>query len=425
MDTKKKIIRNLVAFCLAMFAILPVFGQDIRQIKFCDKNYKYGVGKDSLTLYFNVLNAEGKRVQNISTNQLQNYLVIKEDGALIPSFSCKINAITSGQRIPAEYTFSVLVDLSIPQEGKAQIYKAISQLVNISPKGCVYLSFFGDEVTSSNLVTPENLKSFEPYFSKTSEHKYLYGALYSKLAEFSTTSSEKEGSVKGEANYTRNATISRRATKNMDKNILFVFTEGNKSPSFEENIAFLEVNEYQQDIKHLVPTVYAFYYTEQGKDADIENVLMAICNPKVKGRIGDYKPANDMAQVLNDFQEIVNDKMYDYSFTYRVLSSKTYFGKTSYSAEWKGDVIGTGEFSIGSAERPWPEHVASTSDSIYKYLVAVVVALLTIGFFFLIMKVLIPLLRSKAFEAKYYKKYVPEKNISSRICHYCKQPITE
>ena len=80
MDTKKKIIRNLVAFCLAMFAILPVFGQDIRQIKFCDKNYKYGVGKDSLTLYFNVLNAEGKRVQNISTNQLQNYLVIKEIG---------------------------------------------------------------------------------------------------------------------------------------------------------------------------------------------------------------------------------------------------------------------------------------------------------------------------------------------------------
>ena len=160
MDTKKKIIRNLVAFCLAMFAILPVFGQDIRQIKFCDKNYKYGVGKDSLTLYFNVLNAEGKRVQNISTNQLQNYLVIKEDGALIPSSSCKINAITSGQRIPAEYTFSVLVDLSIPREGKAKIYKAISQLVNISPKGCVYLSFFGDEVTSSKLVTPENLKSF-------------------------------------------------------------------------------------------------------------------------------------------------------------------------------------------------------------------------------------------------------------------------
>lgn len=157
---------------------------------------------------------------------------------------------------------------------------------------------------------------------KKSEYKYLYGALFSKLAEFSITSSEKESSIVGEENYKRNSEISRRAIKNTDKNILFVFTEGNKSPSFEENIAFIEVNEYQQDTSHIVPTVYAFYYTEQGKDADIENVLMAICNPKVEGRNGDYKPANDMAQVLFDFQEIVNDKMYDFSFTYSTPSSK-------------------------------------------------------------------------------------------------------
>lgn len=425
MDTKKKIIRRLIALFWVITVILPVFGQDIKQIKFCDNKYEYGVGNDSLTLYFNVLDGNGKRVQNIPTNLLQNYLVVKEDGALIPTASCKISAITTGQRIPAEYTFSVLVDLSIPQEGKKQIYKAISQLINISPKGSVYLSFFGDDVTSSKLVTPGNLKSFEPIFSKTSEHKYLYGALYAKLAEFNRTSSEKEKYIIGEANYSRNTAISQRATKHTDKNILFVFTEGNKCPSFEENIAFIEVNEYQQNIKHIVPTVYAFYYTEQGKDADIENVLMAICNPKVKGRIGDYKPANDMAQVLNDFQEIVNDKMYDFSFTYRVPTSKTYFGKTSYIAEWKAEVVGSGDFSIGSAERPWPEHAASASDSIFKYLVAVIVAILTIGFFFLVMKVVIPMIRSKAFEAKYYKKYVPEKNVSSRICHYCKQQILE
>lgn len=414
-----------MALCMVIAIILPGFGQNVEKIKFCDIKYEYGINKDSLTLYFNVLDIKGKRIQNISTNQLQNYLVVKEDGVLIPSSSCKINSIKTGLRIPAEYTFSVLVDLSIPQEGKSQIYKAISQLVNISPKGCVYLSFFGDEVTSSKLVTPENLKSFESTFAKISEHKYLYGALLSKLAEFSTTSSEKENSIIGEANYTRNSEISRRAAKNMDKNILFVFTEGNKRPSFEENIAFIEVNEYQQDTSHLTPTVYAFYYTEQGNDADIENVLMAICNPKVNGRNGDYKPANDMDQVLYNFQEIVNDKMYDFSFTYRVLSSKIYFGKTSYIAEWKGDTVGNDVFSIGSAERPWPEYFVSTSDSIYKYLVAIIVTITTVLFFFLIIKILIPLLRSKTFEAKYYKKYVPEKNISSRICHYCKQQIVE
>lgn len=425
MDKKKKIVRYLIMLYLLITAIMPIYGQDVKQIKFCDKRYEYGVGNDFLTLYFNVLDATGKRVQNIPADLLQNYLVVKEEGNLIPPSSCKISSVTTGERIPAEYTFSVLVDLSIPQDGKSQIYKAISQLVNISPKGCVYLSFFGDEVTSSKLVTPENLKTFEPFFAKSSEYKYLYGALYSKLAEFSITSTEKENLIVGESDYVRNSVISRRASKNKDKNILFVFTEGNKSPSFEEDIAFVEVNEYQQDKNHLVPTVYAFFYTEQGKDIEIENVLMAICNPKVEGRIGDYKPANDMAQVLFDFQEIVNDKMYDFSFTYDVPASNTYFGKTSYTAEWKGDIVGNADFAIGSAERPWPDRDSSTSDSAYKYLVAIIVTILTIAFFFLIMKVLIPLFRSKAFEAKYYTKYVPEKNISSRICHYCKQQIIE
>lgn len=425
MDKKKKVVRKLMVLCLLIAIIIPVFGQDVKQIKFCDKKYEYGVGKDSITLYFNVLDVNGKRIQNIPVNLLQNYLVVKEEGNLIPSSSCKISSVTTGERISAEYTFSVLVDLSIPQEGKTQIYKAISKLVDISPKGCVYLSFFGDEVTSSKLVTPENLRSFEPIFAKSSEYKYLYGALYSKLAEFSTMSTEKENSIVGESNYVRNSAISRRASKNKDKNILFVFTEGNKSPSFEENIAFVEVNEYQQDKTHLVPTVYAFFYIEQGKDVEIENVLMAICNPKVEGRIGDYKPANDMAQVLFDFQEVVNDKTYDFSFTYSVPVSRTYFGKTSYTAEWKGDIVGNGDFSIGSAERPWPERDNSASDSAYKYIVAIIVAILTFAFFFFIMKVLIPLFRSKAFATKYYRKYVPEKNISSRICHYCKQQILE
>lgn len=425
MDKKKTIIQRLIVICLVFTTIFPALGQDVKQIKFCDKRYEYGIGQDTLTLYFNVLDATGKRVQNVSTDLLRNYLVIKEDGELISPSACQINTVTTGQRIPAEYTFSVLVDLSIPSEGKSQIYKAISQLVEISPNGCVYLSFFGDEVTSSKLVTRENLKDFQSYFSKNSEYKYLYGALYSKLSEFCATKSEKEDDIIGEKNYTRNSEISKRAAKNKDKNILFIFTEGNKSPSFEENIAFLEVNDYQQDRSHIVPTVYAFYYTEQGKDADIENVLMAICNPKVEGRIGDYKPANDMGKVLADFQEIVNDQMYDFSFAYRVSSSKTYFGKTTYTAEWKGDVIGEGDFSIGSAERPWPEHATSASDSAYKYLAAIIVMLLTIAFFFFIMKVLIPLFRSKAFKAKYYTKYVPEKNVSSRICHYCKQQIQE
>ena len=426
MDKKKTLIQRFFVACLLFFiAATTVSAQNVKQIKFCDKKYEYGIGKDSITLYFNVLDLEDKPIRNLKESELSNYLVIKEDGNIISPTRSKTFQISTGQRIPSEYTFSVLVDLSIPKAGKAKIYDAICKLVESAPNGCVYLSFFGDEVTPSVALTKDNVTKFKDSFNKTSENKYFYGALYAKLAEFSKSKAEFEESVITSSDYKRNSEISQRAYKNQDQNILFVFAEGYKSPTIEENIAFLEVTEYQKGTTHIVPKVFAFYYTEEGQDADIENVLQGVCNPHVEGHEGKYMPANDMAQVLNDFMEVVNDQMYDYAFVYKATDSKKYFGKTSYVAEWKGDALGKGEFSIGSAEQPWPEHSESTMDTLIKFLIAILVTLLTIAFFFAVMKVLLPFIQSKAFEVKYYKKYVPEANVSRRICHYCKQEIQE
>lgn len=426
MDKKKTLIQKMFVACLLIFiAATTVSAQNVKQIKFCDKKYEYGIGKDSITLYFNVLDLEDKPIRNLKESELSNYLVIKEDGNIISPTRSKTFQISTGQRIPSEFTFSVLVDLSIPEAGKAKIYDAICKLVESAPNGCVYLSFFGDEVTPSVALTKDNVTKFKDSFNKTSENKYFYGALYAKLAEFSKSKAEFEESVITSSDYKRNSEISQRAYKNQDQNILFVFAEGYKSPTIEENIAFLEVTEYQKGTTHIVPKVFAFYYTEEGQDADIENVLQGVCNPHVEGHEGKYMPANDMAQVLNDFMEVVNDQMYDYAFVYKATDSKKYFGKTSYVAEWKGDALGKGEFSIGSAEQPWPEHSESTMDTLIKFLIAILVTLLTIAFFFAVMKVLVPFTQSKAFEVKYYKKYVPEANVSRRICHYCKQEIQE
>ena len=426
MDKKKTLIQRFFVACLLFFiAATTVSAQNVKQIKFCDKKYEYGIGKDSITLYFNVLDLEDKPIRNLKESELSNYLVIKEDGNIISPTRSKTFQISTGQRIPSEYTFSVLVDLSIPEAGKAKIYDAICKLVESAPNGCVYLSFFGDEVTPSVALTKDYVTKFKDSFNKTSENKYFYGALYAKLAEFSKSKAEFEESVITSSDYKRNSEISQRAYKNQDQNILFVFAEGYKSPTIEENIAFLEVTEYQKGTTHIVPKVFAFYYTEEGQDADIENVLQGVCNPHVEGHEGKYMPANDMAQVLNDFMEVVNDQMYDYAFVYKATDSKKYFGKTSYVAEWKGDALGKGEFSIGSAEQPWPEHSESTMDTLIKFLIAILVTLLTIAFFFAVMKVLVPFIQSKAFEVKYYKKYVPEANVSRRICHYCKQEIQE
>ena len=171
------------------------------------------------------------------------------------------------------------------------------------------------------------------------------------------------------------------------------------------------------------------YYTEGGEELSIENTLKGICAPRdtnnhvIPEREGKYLPSKDMVQVLKNFEEGVNDAMYDFSFKYKVDESQNYSRIVKYTAEWIGSYIGEGEFSIGTAERSWPIREEKASDVALKYLYALLVTIATIAFFFAITKILVPYIRSKSFEVKYYKKYVPEENVSRRICHYCKQDI--
>ena len=402
--------------------------QNVSEIQFCDRRYEYEIGKDSITLFFNMLDKYGNRVQELTPEQLEKYLVIKEDDKFIPQDHSEISFVNSGQRIPSEYTFSVLVDLSIPQSGKDQIYNTVARLIESAPDSCVYLSFFGDNVTSSNVVTKSNYKYQKEKFSKQSENKYFYSGLYSKLLEFSDNTTVKDSLLKVENGYVKNTSIASKAKINTDKNILFVFTEGSKRPS-DEDLIFNDVVEYQGALSHVVPKVIALYYTEEGEEPSIENTLKGICAPRnlngnlIPEREGKYLPSNDIVQVLKNFEEVVNDAMFDFSFKYKVDDSQNYSRIVKYNGEWKGSDIGVGEFSIGTAERSWPIREEKASDVALKYLYALIVTLATIAFFFAIAKILIPYIRSKSFAVKYYKKYVPEANVSRRICHYCKQDI--
>lgn len=422
----KKIFSILVFVAVAF----NMNAQDVSQIQFCDKKYEYGVGKDSITLFLKVLDSDKNRSTEVTIADLEKYLVVYEDGEnIIPNDRRTIRSLSSGQRIPEDYTFSVLVDLSIPENGKAQIYDVVGKLVESAPDSCVYLSFFGDEITKSHIVTKKNYQDFKSQFTRDAENKYFYGALYSKLVEFGGGDPELENSVKTEADYIKNSIIEKRAKENKDKNLLFVFTEGNKRPE-DETITFSEVTGHQEDKSHIVPKVYAFYYTENGIDENVELTLRGVTTPRdnatgkvLSDRMGDYKPSDDLANVLKDFEEVVKNAMYDFAFIYKATDNKIYSGKVNYIAEWKGSQIGEGSYSIGTAENPWPTHEESTADSIIKFLVAIFVTLLTIAFFFCIMKILIPYIKSKSFELKYYKKYEPEANVQRRICHYCKQEI--
>lgn len=423
-------MKRIVAILAFIIGAFSLYAQDVKQIEFCDKKYEYGVGKDSITLFLKVLDSDRNRSTEVTTADLEKYLVVYEDDKNIISNDRRtIYSLSSGQRIPADYTFSVLVDLSIPEEGKTQIYDVIGKLVESAPDSCVYLSFFGDEITSSQLVTAKNYKKFEPLFHNNVNNKYFYGALYSKLIEFGGGNPELERSISVlQSDYHKNEIIQSRAKDNKDKNLLFVFTEGSKRPE-DEAITFIEVTEYQKDNSHLVPKVYAFYYTGNGFDENVEEAFKGVTSPRddsgnvLADRRGAYKPSDDLSSVLADFEQVVKDAMYDFAFTYEATDGKVYSGKTTYVAEWKGEQMGKGAYSIGTAENPWPTHEESAVDSVVKYLIAILATLLTIVFFFCVMKILIPYIKSKTFAFKYYKKYEPEANIQRRICHYCKQDI--
>ncbi len=428
MDKTKKIIFRVWTVVGLLLSTGLLNAQNVSKIEFCDRKYEYEVGKDSITLFFNMLDKYGNRVKELTSEQLEGWLAIKEDGSIIPQERAEVSFVNSGQRIPSEYTFSVLVDLSIPQNGKDQIYNTVARLIESAPDSCVYLSFFGDYVTSSNVVTKSNYKYMKENFSHQVENKYFYSGLYSKLLEFSDNTTDKDRLIKVQDGYTKNTSIANRAKLNIDKNILFVFTEGSKRPSDEELI-FNDVVEYQGTLSNIVPKVIALYYTEEGEEPSIGNTLKGICAPRdlngslISEREGKYLPSNDMTQVLQNFEEVVNDAMYDFAFKYKVDESQNYSRIVKYSGEWKASEIGVGEFSIGTAERSWPIREEKASDMALKYLYALLITLATIAFFFGIAKILVPYIRSKSFAVKYYKRYVPEANVSRRICHYCKQEI--
>ena len=420
---------NKFVCCLASSLMaLCLNAQDVKEIEFCDKQYEYGVGKDSITLFLKVLDSDGNRSKLVNTDDLKKNLAIFEDGSPISDDRRRILSLDAGQRIPSDYTFSVLIDLTIPESGKEKIYEAVERLVNSASDSCVFISFFGEEVSSSQLITKQNCTGFKSHFLKNDTCKFFYGALYSKLAEFGGGVAELESSVKTKAGYSKNRTIRERASKNNGKNLLFVFTEGNRKPEFE-NITFREVTSHQEDVNHVVPKVYAFYYSVEGIDKDVEATLMGVTSPRdslgnvIKSRKGDYKPSDNLNDVLNSFEETVQHTMYDFAFIYKATKGRIYRGKTVFDAEWNQERKGNVEFSIGTEENPWPTEDVNTVGIAIKYSYAIIITLLTIVVFFCVMKILIPFVKSKFFSLKYYKKYVPEENVQRRICHFCRQDI--
>lgn len=426
MDTKKKISKLLLLLGVVLLGF-PMFAQEVMvsSIQFCDRSYNYGLGNDSIKIYFNILGDDGKRQPNVSSDRIDEMFYFYEDGQEVQDR--KVRQIRTGVRIPKEYTFSILLDQSIPRDGKQQILNTIRQFIEVAADTSVFISFYGDGVTNSVQATTENFDRIESAFLDTITGKAFYSGVYSKLAEFSPAQAEYMDEVKS-VDYTPNPLICSRAATNPGKNILMIFAEGSRRPDDEE-LDYIKVSDYQSKYADEMPRVYAFYYTADGEDTSIDITLDGITQPKdstnriIPSLRGRYLPSASMENVLSSFEQVIEDATYDYELTYIANPNKIYSGNVNYSAKWGRNMVGEATFTIGSAERPWPEREQSSTSILVEFLVAILVAVLAFAFFFIIMKVIVPYIRFMTFKSKYYKRYEPEENVQRRICHYCKQEL--
>jgi len=421
MDKKKTLtLRCLLASCALLVSLLPLQAQKVDNVHFCDKKNDYRLGCDSITLYLKFTDRDGESIKNLSEKDIEDALIVKEDGKPIPSNRVLIERLGAG-RIPSDYTFSVLIDRNIPREEMEDVYEAVGQLIDSAPDSCVYLSFFGDEVSSTEMVTRNNYASFRDRFFERADGKYIYDAVYEKIREFNPDEREANEDARVENGYKRCKAIARRADGNDGKNVMFVFTEGNTPPGTDV-VDWIKLEDYVREglRDNWMPIVHAFYYTA---GQDLEEHVDAMLDAITRAKKGRYCSSADQSEILEKFSEVVNDAKYDYAFTYKVPDDANYSGRVNYTALWDGDKAGSADYSIGTHENPWPKRAEPTSDFLIKYFVAFLITFFLIAFFFFVMKVIIPFIKSKMFAAKYYKSYYPEAGIQKRVCYYCKQPI--
>ena len=142
-----------------------------------------------------------------------------------------------------------------------------------------------------------------------------------------------------------------------------------------------------------------------------------------KALAGKFFPSDKMDDIYEEFDQAVENAKYDYAITYKVAEKKSYSGAYTFSVLWDSEPMDEDTYSIGTEEKPWPVREEPVASAMMKFVYAILVTLLTIAFFFFVMKVLVPAIKTWFFAAKYYKPYQLEPGVIKRICYYCRKEL--
>ncbi len=335
--------------------------------------------------------------------------------------------LSTGEDIPSDITISLLIDRSgsINEEEMDKIKNAVKAFVESVPEGCLYFSWFHDDISSSIPLSKENFEQ-EADFSTSDKNTALYNAIYTKLLEFDKDSSLPNPDFEPELK--KNFEI---ADRNSVMNYLIVLTDGvndveniqkYSDDGFDEVShprLRLALNRYKNKVK-----VYTLGF---GKDSEAfdEEELREIS--RLSGNPNGYflaKP-DSILQLLK--VTIAGELTPDYELKLLNPKGKTYRGKIrNLRVEIINEdvqpsrAVGSVPYFKGSATNPVTVGRNPFWGNIMKGLIAGIVFLLVI---MIIIQLLIPLLKNKIFNSKYVKKYKPADNEIRKECPYCGDPL--
>ena len=205
-----------------------------KSIEFIEVDYS---SLDTFNLFFKIKDNEGHALKGLQI--AKDSVRVYEDGILIKQDFFDIQNLTYGV-FSKNTTVSLLIDKSkdIPKEDMDKIKESVRDIVTSLPDSCVYISFFGNAISSTEVITMDNFDDFSNQFSPTDQNKSLYNALYAKLKEFE---GEEISNLNVEKTYQQNLDVARKATAN--KNYLIILTDGNDKYSGENNISLMKLND--------------------------------------------------------------------------------------------------------------------------------------------------------------------------------------
>jgi hypothetical protein len=368
---------------------------------------------DSLFFYFKILDKkEQKKVywENLENLHSPDTLKFQEQGNGSVSESYVIKPVENQNRIENNKVFWLMIDRSytIGKGELEQIKDIVRQIVEDLPQGCVYISFFDSDVTTTEMINKENFDSFsDKFIHGKSSSKMLYQSITDKFTEFANSS-----------------TGSRDTSR-----YLLLFTDGKTDhiKNSKEREAFMALTDRFKQIDLTTRNNIQIHAFKYGSNTSGDDIFKDICSNRDPDRTeleGGFYPTDDVAGVVNSMQGFINDLSFDYKLTLIKNKGNIYRGEvlTLYvSLEKDGKkAFGVKQYNIGTPARPQ----GKKENDMF---LCIVLGLIIIFIAFFIIQVIIPYIKDKVvnFEKKYVVTYHPAEGVLFEACPYCQDPLEE